>query len=287
MEASEAKRMIVERRGSLVYSGSAVPLPGWSAVIRFATCLLILCVAGPAGAEERPEDNPEVIRLEQTLKDAANRDSVRFQLALAYRNTGTVEGRIRALDLFDHLRGPYFNDPFYHIEIARTYLEGGRVSEARDQLGRAYRLDPTNVSVYILSARLLPPEPAPLRRTRRGEGGALRARPRSCPRRTESGCPLPQVPLSLSRAQPEPDRPGRSKIVADEPARRRFYVGIPRMSAACFSARLDHWTWESPSKPTSTSAAAWPAPAPSSRSHITTRPTARPPVLTRLASRAP
>ena len=120
-----------------------------------AAVFILFGTVGPGLSADRPQDNPEVQRLEEALKTTANRDSIRFQLALAYRNTGLMEGRLRALGIFDQIRGAYFNDPLYHLEIARTYFEGQRISEARDELARAYRLDPTNVSAYLTSAQLL------------------------------------------------------------------------------------------------------------------------------------
>ena len=119
--------------------------------------LLVLGLAAPARGAVRPQDNPEVQRLEAALKSTANRDSVRFLLAQAYRGTGTVEGRQRALDLFEKLRPAYYRRADYHLEIARTYIEAGRISEARDELDRARRQDPTNVRACLDSGRLLLP----------------------------------------------------------------------------------------------------------------------------------
>ena len=118
---------------------------------RLALCavlLLILHAAAPAPAAARPPDLeaiPEIRQLEGLLRTAADRDSVRFLLARAYRETGTLEGRERALDLYRQVRRRYYNDPRYHEAIAMTYLAGGRYEDARESMHKAVKLAPDAV----------------------------------------------------------------------------------------------------------------------------------------------
>ncbi len=89
------------------------------------------------------------------MKSSSNPDSIRFLLALALRNTGTMDGRLKALGVFQQIRVRYYETPRYHMEIARTYLEGGRRSDAAEEFKKALRLDPTSVDARIQYADLL------------------------------------------------------------------------------------------------------------------------------------
>ncbi len=61
--------------------------------------------------------------LESLLNDCENPDSIRFELALAYRETGTLEGRLQAVDLLEKIRQSYWDDRRYLLELAKTCLE--------------------------------------------------------------------------------------------------------------------------------------------------------------------
>jgi GWxTD domain-containing protein len=97
----------------------------------------------------------EISRLAAELETTADRDSIRFELAKAWRGTGTVDGRQRAFDLFAKVKSRYFDDPAYHLELARTYLEGNRRADARDEFERALRRDRSNVEARLVVARIL------------------------------------------------------------------------------------------------------------------------------------
>ncbi len=97
----------------------------------------------------------DIPALERELETTENRDSIRFLLAVAWREAGGVEGRQRSLDLFERIRRRYYDDPRYHVELARTYLEAGRRSDARDAFDRATRLRPQEPEAYLTAIRLL------------------------------------------------------------------------------------------------------------------------------------
>jgi GWxTD domain-containing protein len=112
-------------------------------------------IAARCAANVRPEDYPPVQQLLAELKQTGNRDSVRFLLAVAYRNTGSLEGRQRAIEIFDKIRPRYFKDPAYHLELGRTRIEAGKRSEARQSLEQAIKLSPDDPRIYLLCARML------------------------------------------------------------------------------------------------------------------------------------
>lgn len=97
----------------------------------------------------------EIERLEAAVSTAANRDSLRFLLAIAWRGTGTVEGRQKARELFQKIRSRYNQDPRYHVELARTYLDGNRREEARKEFELAMQLDPGNMEARLLVVQTL------------------------------------------------------------------------------------------------------------------------------------
>ena len=124
--------------------------------------LLVVCatlhLASSAAGREHPEDHPLVRQLLEDLKSTSDPDSVRLLLAIAYRNTGTLEGRQRALDLFKQVRPRYYDEPRYHVEIAKTEMAGKRFGDARQSLRRAIARDPDNLQTYVVCGSLLLPE---------------------------------------------------------------------------------------------------------------------------------
>ena len=89
-----------------------------------------------AGSDDLDEVSA-IRQLQGLLRTTSDRDSIRFLLALAYRDTGTLEGRTRALDLLRAVRPRYWDDYRYHRELALTYLEGERYDDARESMRRA------------------------------------------------------------------------------------------------------------------------------------------------------
>jgi GWxTD domain-containing protein len=93
------------------------------------------------------ESIPEIRQLQGILRATTDRDSVRLLLARAYRETGTMEGRERALDLFHRIRPRYYDDYRYHQELALTYLEGERYDDARESMRKAAQRAPDAIRV--------------------------------------------------------------------------------------------------------------------------------------------
>jgi len=106
-------------------------------------------------APDSPPTRLDIRRLERDLEVARDPDSVRFLLAVAWREAGGIEGRQRSLGLFQQIRRRYFHEPRYHAELARLYLEAGRRSDACDALDRAIRLRPQEPDAYLVGIRLL------------------------------------------------------------------------------------------------------------------------------------
>jgi GWxTD domain-containing protein len=121
-------------------------LVGWAAV---------LAAAAPGRAAATGVRDAAVDRLERELATTANPDSIRLELAIAYRELGLVETRTRALELLDSIRDTYDGDPRYHRERAYAYLEGQRYQDARGELRRVIALDPGDASARVIIARLL------------------------------------------------------------------------------------------------------------------------------------
>lgn len=99
-------------------------------------------------------DREALDRLKVELDRSADPDSIRWRMALVYRDTGEVAGRQAALDLFDKIRRRFDDNPNFHIDVGRTYAEGGRLSEARGEYVRAIEVDSTQVAARVLTARL-------------------------------------------------------------------------------------------------------------------------------------
>lgn len=124
--------------------------------------ILRLAVASSmsADAAQATEAIPESLiarieRLEAELDDCDNRDSIRFELALAYRETGALEGRLQAVDLLEKIRQSYWDDRRYLLELAKTYLASGRRMDGREVLSRLAGLDPRNVEIRLTIADLV------------------------------------------------------------------------------------------------------------------------------------
>ena len=117
--------------------------------------------AGLSSAESSasPESTPgaEVARLEGALKQVqsvAEADSVRFLLAIALREEGSLENRLLALDYLAALRTSYSGQREYERQRAISYLETSRPSEARRVLEGMVERDSTDIPIRTDLARL-------------------------------------------------------------------------------------------------------------------------------------
>ncbi len=117
--------------------------------------LVMLLVALPCFVAADP--NVEIERLKHELLAAANRDSIRFQLAIAYRDRGTIDDRTRAMQLFDEIRHAYWDDPEYHRQVAATLIQGPDPTSTalRESLERLLELEPEDVESRLTISRLL------------------------------------------------------------------------------------------------------------------------------------
>jgi GWxTD domain-containing protein len=91
--------------------------------------------------------------LQERLKHASS-DSLRYALALAYRDAGTIEDRYRALELFDAIRASYETDPQFHWDRAILLEKCGRSSNAVSCLEQVVKLTPSDVTARVDIARL-------------------------------------------------------------------------------------------------------------------------------------
>ncbi len=113
-------------------------------------------MAGPVAPGNAATYRDVVVeRLEQELTRSDNPDSILLELAIAHRNVGLVESRLRALELFERVRGVYEDDPRYHRELAQTYLDAQRYRDARRALRRVLELDPGDADARVAIARTL------------------------------------------------------------------------------------------------------------------------------------
>lgn len=127
-------------------------IPFWSGLLLLVHALTPVMVSAKAPDLEAV---PEILQLQSILRTTADRDSVRFLLARAYRETGTMEGRERALDLLRQVRPRYYEDYRYHQELAVTYLEGERFDDAKESMRRAVQRGADPVQMRGLVAELL------------------------------------------------------------------------------------------------------------------------------------
>lgn len=93
--------------------------------------------------------------LKKELGRTGNPDSLKYRLAVAYREAETIEDRYRALELLDAIRPVYDADPEFHREWARTYEASARYLDARTELERVVALRPSHVEARVQIARLL------------------------------------------------------------------------------------------------------------------------------------
>lgn len=119
------------------------PAPRYLLPALFTLPLLLLAAPAPASTKtEDLESIPEIRQLQGILRITADRDSVRFLLAQAYRATGIMEGRDRALALLRQVRPRYYDTYRYHHELALIYFEGGRRDDAREAMRQAVKRAP-------------------------------------------------------------------------------------------------------------------------------------------------
>ncbi len=127
----------------------------WRLRCSLVACAACLAAAAPGRAGAATVRDAAVERLERELATTANPDSIRFELAIAYREAGLIETRQRAIELFDRIRGAYERDPRYHRELAYTLLAAERYRDARGELRRVLELEPGDADARALIARLL------------------------------------------------------------------------------------------------------------------------------------
>jgi GWxTD domain-containing protein len=96
----------------------------------------------------------ERIRALQDRLQSTDSDSLRYELALAFRDAGTIEDRYRALKLFDAIRPAFENEPRYHWDRAILFEKCGRPSNAVSSLLEVVKLTPADVPARVEIARL-------------------------------------------------------------------------------------------------------------------------------------
>ncbi|HEX7878590.1 MAG TPA: GWxTD domain-containing protein, partial [Candidatus Eisenbacteria bacterium] len=89
----------------------------------------------------------------QSRQEPGN-DSLRYELALAEAEVGTIQERIRSLELFESLRATYGKEARYHRDRARVYEACQQASLAREALEDLLKLDPGDVAARVGVARL-------------------------------------------------------------------------------------------------------------------------------------
>jgi GWxTD domain-containing protein len=122
------------------------------------TAVLVL-VAGTAGLaaggnEADPAARARVKALRSESKRNPGNDSLRYELALAEAATGTIDGRIQALSIFEDIRHVYEKDVRYHRDRARIYEACQQPSEARRCYEDLLEIDPDDVPARVCAARL-------------------------------------------------------------------------------------------------------------------------------------
>lgn len=127
----------------------------WRAYGSLVICAACLAVGAPERVTAAGVRDAAVERLERELTTTANPDSIRFELAIAYREVGLIETRRRAIELFERIRGTYEQAPRYHRELAYTLLAAERYRDARGELRRVIALEPGDADARTLIARLL------------------------------------------------------------------------------------------------------------------------------------
>lgn len=116
---------------------------------------LLLGTAGTGTNAQEPSPRARIKNLEAGLQSSDNPDSLRYLMAIAYREAGTIEDRYRALELLEKIRRSYEKDPEYHRELARTYEASARYMDARSSLKKVIELRPEEVEARVDIVRLL------------------------------------------------------------------------------------------------------------------------------------
>lgn len=111
----------------------------------------------PLTAGQHPADaaaRRRVVELVRLARRRGTSDSTKYELARQLADTGTIEGRRRALELLRRIQPRYGNRKEYHWERARIYESGRHTSQVRRSLQEVLRLDPGEVEAYVELARL-------------------------------------------------------------------------------------------------------------------------------------
>lgn len=123
--------------------------------IRLAALLGALLLAGsPARAAAPSEIRGRIEELKKATRPHDAPDSLRYQLALAHLEAGTIEDRIRAHDLFEQVKRSHEGQPRYHWARARLYKACQQPSMALACLRQVVKLDSTDVEAWVEMARL-------------------------------------------------------------------------------------------------------------------------------------
>jgi GWxTD domain-containing protein len=117
--------------------------------------LLWILAQGAAEAPSGGAARERIARLERELGRTRNPDSVKYALAIAHREAGTIEDRYRALEILNEIRRTYDSDPEFHWEWARTYEASARYMDARLALEQVLERRPGDVEARVQIARLL------------------------------------------------------------------------------------------------------------------------------------
>lgn len=111
--------------------------------------------AAPAAVAIESVADVHIMRLEEELESAANPDSIALELATAYRQIETTEGKVRALALLDKIEKSHREDPRFYWERAETYRSCGHFSLACGALRRLLEMEPDTLAHRISLARLM------------------------------------------------------------------------------------------------------------------------------------
>jgi GWxTD domain-containing protein len=123
--------------------------------IRCAALAGVLLLAGSPGQAGVPSESRDRIdELKKATRPHNAPDSLRYQLALAHLDAGTIEDRIRAHDLFEQVKRSHGDQPRYHWARARLYKDCQQPSVALACLREVVKLDSMDVEAWVEMARL-------------------------------------------------------------------------------------------------------------------------------------
>jgi GWxTD domain-containing protein len=122
---------------------------GWLAVLVGLSAFTYRSVAADSPLESR------IKTLSSQVKRPGTPDSLRYELAMALAETGTIEGRYQALVYLRQIRRTYDGSAGYHRDIARIFIDSQQPSRAVSALEEVVRLEPGDVDARVLIARLL------------------------------------------------------------------------------------------------------------------------------------